>query len=61
MRILKDEIQDDEGDKWTVKCSKKKKKGAKVRFEDSGKNKVPSKISQESTGGAGWTILTREL
>ena len=34
VRILKNEIQDDEGDEWTVKCSKKKKKGAKVRFVD---------------------------
>ena len=37
--ILKNGIQDNEGnegDDWTLKCSKKKKRGAKIRFEDSG-------------------------
>ena len=34
---------DDEGDEWTVKCSKKKKKGAKVAFEDLGTTKRSQK------------------
>ena len=41
--ILKNEIQDDEGDEWTVKGSKKKKKGAKVTFNDPGKMKCSRK------------------
>ena len=47
VRILKNEIQNQEGnesDDWILKCSKKKKKGATVTFEDSqDKTKPPAR------------------
>ena len=43
--IHDDDNDDSEDGVWTVKRSKKKKKGAKVTFEDSGKHEVLSKGS----------------